>query len=199
MDRHKVFRTFPVLRTERMVLREITSRDVEWFLRHFSEPEIVHGQASRGPDGFEGAERELKQYILDLFAKREGFRWGLTLKGDPRLVGSAGFYKWLPHVPHRAELGYDLDPDLWGQGLMTEALTSIVGFGFRRMRLRRIEVYIAPYNKASMRLVKRLGFKREGLLREHGLNEFGKPEDDVIFSLLKSEWDGTRGRKPRSR
>lgn len=188
VDRFRAFSSFPELRTRRLLLREITLDDVEWYLRHFSTPEIIEGQGFAGPDGFEGAERELKRYFIELFARREGFRWGLQLKGKEGLIGSAGFHKWFPQVPHRAELGYDLDPDFWGQGLMTEALSAIIGFGFRRMRLKRIELLTGPHNRNSMRLVRRLGFKKEGLLREHGLDENGKPQDDIMFSLLKDEW-----------
>lgn len=198
MDRFKEFRKFPLLRTKRLNLRELTIEDAEWFLRHFSTPEIVKGDGSEGPDGFEGAERELRQYCIDLFSRREGFRWGLELRTEPRLVGSAGFYKWFAHTPHKAELGYDLDPDYWGQGLMTEALTAVIGFGFLRMKLRRIQVIIAPHNKNSLRLARRLGFKKEGLLRENSLDEHGRPEDDLLYSLLKREWQ-PEGRKGKIR
>ncbi len=194
VDRYALFREFPVLRTKRLLLRELTLDDVEWYLRHFSEPEIVKGDACAGPDGFEGAEKELQQYVIDLFARREGFRWGLQIKDGAQLIGSAGFYKWQPHQPHRAEMGYDLDPDYWGRGLMTEALIRIIDFGFRSMRLGRIEVIIAPRNRRSIRLARRLGFAREGLLREHSLDEQGMPADDAMFSLLKREWNPAKVR-----
>lgn len=188
MDRRKAFRRFPELRTERLVLRKPTMRDAPWYLEHFSRPEVVWGEGYPAPRNLTAARSELRRYMVDLYRERLGFRWIITRKGDGRAIGSLGFYKWSPSAAHQAEIGYDLDREHWGQGIMTEAMTAVIDFGFERMRLSRIEVLIMPRNTRSTRLVRRLGFQREGLLRRRGFDEVGSPCDEVLFSLLASDW-----------
>ena len=87
-----------------------------------------------------------------------------------------------------AEFGYDLRPEYWGRGLMTEALTAILDFAFTRLDLNRAQIVLMPRNGHSRRLAERLGFTEEGTLREHDLDERGALCDDVVFSLLAREW-----------
>ena len=181
--------TFPVLKTRRLVLRQVAMKDAPWYFEHFNTKEIAEGQDHQGPRNMKEARAELKLYFTDTFRKKRGIRWGITIKGDERLIGSAGFYKWNQPERYQAEMGYDLDPAFWGRGMMTEALTAIIQYGFDKMGLHRIEVLIPHDNNRSQNLVKRLGFTREGVLRDHYFVE-GRFSDDVIFSLLKKEWEG---------
>ena len=75
---------------------------------------------------------------------------------------------------------------------MTEAMKAVIDFGFEKMGLNRIEVFIMPRNKRSIKLVKSLGFKREGLLRQRYFDEFGHFTDDVLFSMLRTDWKEKR-------
>lgn len=169
------------------MLRQVTMKDAPWYFEHFNTKEIVEGQDHGGPRDLNEARAELKLYFLDNFRRRSGVRWGITLKGDDKLIGSAGFYKWIQPERYQAEMGYDLNPAFWGMGIMAEALGAIIQYGFDQMGLHRIEVLISHHNKRSQTLIRRLGFKREGVLRDHYFVE-GRFSDDVIFSLLKEEW-----------
>jgi ribosomal-protein-alanine N-acetyltransferase len=195
VDRFKAFDRFPELTTKRLVLREVTSDDAAWYHEHFSRPEMIHGQGAPPPDGIKGAREELQTYFTDLFENRNGFRWGITLKGNNGIIGSIGFYKWVKPSGHQAEMGYDLDPEFWGKGIMTEAMMSVVDFGFRKMGLNRIEVLIMPRNRRSENLVRKLGFECEGILRQHSFDENGDFCDDVLYSILRSDW--MAGRRPQ--
>lgn len=188
MDRFKAFATFPELRTKRLILREVTLDDADWYFEHFSRTEIVHGQGFPAPKSMREAKEELRLYFIDLFGDRNGFRWGIQPKGGETLIGSCGYYKWLKPEGRQAEMGYDLDPKYWGEGIMKEALTAIIDFGFRRMNLNRIEVLVMPRNKRSIGLLGTLGFEGEGVLREHGVDEHMKPTDDILFSMLRKDW-----------
>ena len=179
-------RRFPVLRTKRLVLREVTRKDARWYFKHFNTWEIIDGQEHVGPRNMKEAREELELYFVDNFRDGTGIRWGVTLSGNDELIGSVGFYKWRKESS-QAEAGYDLDPRYWRMGIMTEAMTAIIRYGFGAMRLNRIEVLISPRNRNSLRLVRRLGFKNEGVLREHYFYK-GKFTDDVLFSLIKREW-----------
>jgi ribosomal-protein-alanine N-acetyltransferase len=178
---------FPELETARLRLCRITMDEADWFLRHFSVPEIVFGQGHAAPKDLEDAREQLALYIVDLFAGGGGLRWGIALMGSDVLIGSAGLYDWDREV-RSAEAGYDLDPSHWGRGIMTEAMIAILDYGFDVMELNRVQVLAMPRNGRSLRLAERLGFVREGVLRDHGHDETGALCDDVVLSLLSHEW-----------
>ncbi|MBN1677404.1 MAG: GNAT family N-acetyltransferase [Candidatus Thermoplasmatota archaeon] len=174
------------MKTKRLVLREVTAKDALWYFKHFNIWEIVDGQESPGPRDMKAARRELKHYFTDNFKNGTGIRWGITLKGSNDLVGSTGFYKWNKKTS-QVETGYDLDPEYSGQGTMTEAMTAIIQYAFDVMKVNRIEALVSPRNKNSLRLLRGLGFRKEGTLREHDFYD-GKFVDDFLFSLLKRDW-----------
>ena len=97
------------------------------------------------------------------------------------MIGTCGYNIWV-RPAHRSLLGYDLNRSHWGQGLMGEALTAILDFGFGAMQLNRVEALTFPQNTASKRLLTKLGFKKEGLLREYEYPK-GSPQDMAIYSL----------------
>jgi ribosomal-protein-alanine N-acetyltransferase len=184
-DRVHRFPAFPELETRRLSLREITADDLSWYHAHFSRPEIVRGQGFAAPADPEAAARELRLYVLDLFALRAGFRWGIALRGSRELIGSVGYYRWLDEPRPQAEIGYDLAPEWWGRGLMSEALEAVLAFGFQRMELARVEAYVMADNERSSRLLERLGFDREELLAGHGEDEHGQPCDELRYALAR--------------
>ena len=93
----------------------------------------------------------------------------------------------------RAELGYVLGRAYWGQGLMHEALEALVGCAFDSIGLRRLEAEVDTRNRSSARLLQRLGFSKEGLLRERWVAK-GEAKDVEMYGLLRSEWPVREGR-----
>ncbi|MGD8505154.1 MAG: GNAT family protein [Candidatus Bathyarchaeota archaeon] len=176
---------FPQLETNRLILREMKLDDVDFYFRHFSNDEIIQGSCFPGPESLEAARQELKRYCIMPFQENRGIRWGIVRKGDEELIGSCGYYDW-NKTARRAEIGYDLDPAYWGQGIMTEALRAVLEYGFGKMDLNRIQAIIDSENVQSLRLVERLGFRKEGVLRQNSY--FGGFRDDIVFSLLRQEW-----------
>ena len=192
MNRRTAFSKFPEIKTKRLLLRQPTMKDVGWYFEYFSRPEMVWGGGELGPKNLSVAREEFRKYLIGIYRKRHGFRWIVTLRGEDEPIGTLGFYKWLPSASYQAEMGYDLAKEYWGQGIMTEAMRAVVSFGFERMELNRIEVYIMPRNKRSIRMIRNLGFKREGLLRQRYFDEFGNFADDVLYSMLRSDWEELR-------
>ncbi len=90
-------------------------------------------------------------------------------------------------VMKTAELGYQIDPAHQGCGYATEMVFSFLNEVFKKTDIRKIVAVVAVENSASLAVLKKAGFLREGLLREHYLIE-GCPTDEVIFGVLKSEW-----------
>ncbi len=86
-----------------------------------------------------------------------------------------------------AKLGYAIHADHWGHGYATAAVRTLVGFGFAHLDLHRITAAIGPDNKASIAVVKRLGFTEEGNLRDH-VHTNGAWRDSILYSVLAHEW-----------
>ena len=183
MDR---FQKFPQLESQRLILREMTLGDLDFYFRHFNDPKIIEGTCFLGPKTLDAAKKELERYCINQFKENKGIRWGVVLKEVGELIGTLGFYDWDKDV-RKVEIGYDLEPKYWGLGIMTEALYAVVQFCFETMKLNRIQAIISIGNHHSMNLVRRLGFKKEGVLRQ---NSFFKESyhNDLCFSLLREEW-----------
>ena len=176
---------FPALETERLVLRQLTLDDTDFVFRHFSDT-IVNQYLMDEPPVIEFSQaQEIVRFYLEPEGKTYN-RWGLLRKSDNQLIGTCGYHKWEKRY-YRAEIGYDLSPSCWGQGYMMEALQIVISHGFEQMRLNRIEALVFIDNDRSIRLLQRLGFKQEGILRDYFYLD-GKFYDHFIFSLLCREW-----------
>ena len=177
---------FPQLETNRLILREMTFNDVEFYFRHFNNEKIIEGCCFPGPDSLEAAREELELYCIMPFKEGKGIRWAIVKKDTGALIGTCGFYDW-NKTARRAEIGYDLDPAYWGRGIMTEALNAVLKHGFEKMRLNRIQAIIDSKNTRSMKLIQTMGFQKEGVLRQRSYFR-GQFRDDVCFSLLREEY-----------
>jgi [ribosomal protein S5]-alanine N-acetyltransferase len=178
------FDPFPTLETPRLVLRELVPSDVETIFRIQSNPEVVR-YFGRPAHSTLAETEKLLGLVFDGQRDVTGVRWGLSLRDSGALAGTCGFWRW--NKQHRfAEIGYEMAPAYWGRGLMVEALGPILRYGFTKMELHRVEAIIDPANQASRRVLEKLGFKRDALLRENWLFE-GKFTDSAIYGLLENE------------
>lgn len=116
--------------------------------------------------------------------KRNEYRWLVDLRGEP--VGTVAVMSPSWHMGY-AEIGYMLSEAHQGRGLGTRAVALLIDKLLRETDLHRIYAMICPENTASIRLVERLGFVREGMMREHYLIQ-GRRVDEVIYGLLRREW-----------
>ena len=175
----------PFLQTKRLLLRPLTMDDLEFVFQHFGHPLVYQYMLDEDPVTDVSQAQEIIQFYLDAEDKPYN-RWGIAQQSNGQLIGTCGFHKWNKRS-FRAEIGYDLHPDFWGQGYMTEVLHTVIPHGFEQMELHRIEALIYVENNRSTQLLKKLGFKEEGVLRDYfALN--GTFYDHAIFSLLKQEW-----------
>ena len=170
---------FPVLETPRLRLRELTLDDASFYRRHFSDPDIVELSAFEAPRDLDAAKAELLEYCSDLRRENRGIRWGIVHKAIGALIDRA----------RSARIGYDLAQEHRRKGIMTEALREMLRYGFVEMGLNRIEVHADPRNVGSLAVVERLGFVREGVLRQTTFFR-GSYLDDVCLSLFRREWEG---------
>ena len=176
---------FPDLETERLHLRQLTVDDLDFVYQHFSNPLVAEFLLDEPPLSDISEARGIIEFYQQPEIKSLN-RWVISLKNNGQPVGTCGFHKWNKRDLH-AEIGYDLSPDFWGQGIMSEALRAAIQNGFGRMGLNRIEAIVYPQNHRSLQLLKKLGFQIEGLLRDYNyLN--GVFYDHNILSLLKKDW-----------
>jgi [ribosomal protein S5]-alanine N-acetyltransferase len=175
---------FPIIETERLILREVTKADADDMLTYLSDPDVVKHMGLEPFRSVEDAYDEIAWYE-SIVNNGTGIRWGITLKDDKRVIGSCGFLnRVLKH--YRSEVGFELSKEYWGKGIAREALEAVVKYGFKNMELERVEALIEPANLPSQRLVEKTGFQREGLLRHYEYT-CGTFDDLYIYSLLKED------------
>ncbi|MEO7718916.1 MAG: GNAT family N-acetyltransferase [Capsulimonas sp.] len=176
---------FPGIETPRLSLRETRFDDATDIFRILSQPEVVR-HYNIGPLADVDEARAIVTRRRQSHLQGTRIRWAIALKENDQVIGSCGYVN--PDSQSRqAEIGYELDTAYWGKGLMREALAAMLGFGFARIGLHRIEALVVPENASSRRLLATLGFQQEGLLRERG---FWKDafHDLALYSLLDRDW-----------
>ena len=181
-----VFNRFPVLETERLRLRESRLSDAEGIYAVLSLDSVMR-HYNLSPLASVDEARALVERRAAAFKRQERIRWVLARQEDDTLIGSCGYVHW-NRESRRAEIGYELHPDWQGRGLMREALSAALAFGFTQMDLNRVEALVVPENEPSLCLLRRLGFAEEGLLRDYGFWK-GRFHDLRLFSLLQKDWN----------
>jgi ribosomal-protein-alanine N-acetyltransferase len=166
------------------LLREITPADAEDWHAYLSDSRVY--EFISAPIMSLAEVRELIGMMHDGFRNKDRIRWAVAEPGSGQMIGDLGYNAF--HVRDcRAEVGYNLSPAYWRRGLMTRALTSVISYGFERLALNKIEATVGVNNDRSSGLLRKLGFKHEGTLRDHR-NRRGVFGDALFFGLLKREW-----------
>ncbi len=181
--------TLPTLRGQRIALRWLVAADVPALFEVFSNVEVMRYWSCPAYETEEQA-RALLTAIERCFAEKSLFQWGVVRLEDDRVIGTCTLSSVDPSNG-RAELGYILGRSHWGHGLMGEALALLTAFAFETLGLRRLEADVDPANHPSIRSLERLGFQREGLLRERWFVS-GQAQDSLFYGLLRREWDAKR-------
>ena len=137
-----------------------------------------------------GEAEELIRELHQEFAAEQGLCWAVSLKTSGRVIGLFGFHGW-NRYHRRADIGYDMAKDCWGRGYASEALGAMLGFGFSRMDLNRVEAQTIADNHESVRLLARLGFRQEGTRRSYSWEDDGAFHAGAIYGLLRDEFTDT--------
>ncbi|MFY7758058.1 MAG: GNAT family N-acetyltransferase [Flavobacterium stagni] len=176
------FTPFPVLTTSRLILRRV--RESDW-------PELLALRGDKNvmlyiPRPLVTTKEEAIEHFNMIDSKIEenlGINWAITRKGEDKLLGVLGHYRLQPEN-FRSEIGYMLLPEAHGQGIVPEAVTAILKYGFEHMQLHSVEAVIDPENAASEKVLQKLGFVKEAHILE---NEYfdGRFWDTVIYSMLQ--------------
>ncbi|HYF30205.1 MAG TPA: GNAT family N-acetyltransferase [Chitinophagaceae bacterium] len=171
------FIPFPVLETERFVLRALRPEDDrEIFILRTDK--AINEFIDRQPPASIEETRAFINTIHENILKEEAILWAISFKGQETLAGTICL--WKIDIPGaKAELGYELLPQYHGKGIMQEVIPAVLKFGFERIGLQLIEAELDKRNIKSLKLLQRNGF----VLTEHSGNENFSPM--VLYSLKK--------------
>lgn len=175
----------PVIETARLRLRGHRESDLEPYFALHADPAVMRYWSCPAWTSVDQARDRLAEVIGHRDADR-ALCWTVADRGDDRLIGSVVLFA-INREQGRAEIGYALSASHWGRGLAQEAMAEVLRHAFDVLGLRRIEADIDPRNAASCRLVERMGFVREGLLRERWCVG-GEVSDSAIYGLLAGDW-----------
>lgn len=181
------------LHAPRVRLRWLRPDDAPALWTIFGDPQVCRYWSSP-PLANEAAAAALRDGIAAHFAARTLFQWGIARRDDDRVIGTCTLAN-LEAEHRRASVGYALAREHWGRGYAAEALPVLLDFAFGvapgALALHRLEADADPRNAASVRVLERLGFRREGLQRERYFM-YDEVQDALLFGLLAREWAAAR-------
>ncbi|WP_454192627.1 GNAT family N-acetyltransferase [Paenibacillus sp. Marseille-Q7038] len=172
---------FPVLETKRLIMREITIQDAVSIYEYLSMSEVTRYYGRENLESLEQAEEIVALFDTN-YRERRGIRWGIVRKDTGQFIGTVGFHSWIPRH-RRAEIGYEVHPDHWRNGYASEAIREAITFGQNTMELSRIGAVTFINNDASGQLLLKLGFEKEGLLRDYMVHQ-GKSHHAFVYSHI---------------
>ncbi len=186
MEIEKYFKEIPVLETERLLFRKIELDDVDDLFEIFSDPDITQATTWETNKMKEETLNKFIKVITERHKQGQSVDWAIVPKESDKVIGNCAFIGW-SNKHSKAEIGYVLNKDYWGQGFATEALNELIRFGFDVIRLNRIEGGCDIDNIGSEKVILKVGMKFEGTLRK---NEFIKGEfrDTKIFAMLQEDY-----------
>ena len=169
------------IETERLLLRPFRESDAEAFFKCCQNPNIGNNAGWKP----HGSLEESQEILRSVFISQSGI-WAIILKEDGRLIGSVGIIPDSKREnPQARMLGYWLDESHWGKGYMTEAVQSVLDYGFNTLQLSLITANCYPHNERSQQVLKRHGFIYEGTLHQAELTYDGHLYDHQCYYLTK--------------
>ena len=182
----KVFDSFPILETKRLIIRPMIEEDATQVFKFNSSLEMLKYVPR---DQFKEIEEGIKktESFINGFEEKNALWWTFTLKEakNNQLIGYGGLFD-INIEGSKAEIGYGLLQEFWGQGIISEAIKKIVDFGINKMELHRIYGYIDPQNIPSIKVIEKFNFKKEGILKDDAFAR-NKYFDMSIYALINKQ------------
>jgi ribosomal-protein-alanine N-acetyltransferase len=184
---NNLFSSFPLIQTECLYLRQITADDSEDLYNFYRDPNFFQYLDWEGPSSVEESTLLIDSWN-QYFEEKKLISWGISFRKDCRLIGTImfmptrGTFEDVPRYP--LTISYDLQKDFWNKGIMTEALKAVLDFIKENIRPHRIQAEVLSENTASLKLLKKLGFQEEGLLKHYLMHEVTKSFLNVVMLAL---------------
>lgn len=172
--------------TNRLLLEEITSNDLQLIHELHSIPELDKYNTLGIPKDLDETRKVIQPAIDDQQKNiRSQFCWKILLKNSDKTIGLAGMFPSNDRF-RLGEIYYKIHPDYWGHGYATEAAKELVRFGFEELNLHKVEAGVATENVRSMRVLEKIGMTREGLRRKI-LPIRGKWKDNYHYAIVEDD------------
>ncbi|RJP65068.1 MAG: N-acetyltransferase [Ignavibacteriales bacterium] len=179
-----VFDKFPEIDSKNLLYRNITPEDCNEIFKIRSNDKVMTYLDTTKHNSVEDSKKMIEA-VIESYKNKTGINWAIIKKESRAFVGYFGYWRII--TEHcRAEIGYALKPEYWGQGIMAETLTAMIEFGFNTLMLHSIEANVNPGNTASIKVLEKAGFKKEAYFRENFLFD-NKFLDSIIYSLLEKD------------
>ena len=195
MKKEKIYRVFshlPELTTERLTLRRMMVLDTDDMYEYACRPDVTK-YLTWHPHPDREYTREYLEYLGNRYSAGMFYDWAVIYEPDCKMVGTCGFTAF-NCTSDSAEVGYVLNPEYWGKGIATEALSRVLHFAFEELKLHRVEARFMEDNERSRRVMEHVGMTFEGILREAMLIK-GSYASVGICSILRSEWEALKKEK----
>lgn len=171
-------------KSKKIKLRKLVISDAEFINKNARDKDITkYSYVIPPPFNFKKAKKFIKKTQQEM-QKKKAYEFGIELRKTKELIGTINLFN-INYKNKNAEVGIWLAKKYWGQGLAQEVLRLMLQFGFKNLKLKRIQARVLHKNKASQNLLKKTGFKLEGRLRKR---TFFKNQwfDDLIYGILKT-------------
>ena len=173
------------LDTRDLHLRPYNSTDAKGMFSMLSDTETMKYWSGKPIRNLDAAIEALNK-DLESDAQGNSLCWAITLKGQDTMIGKCILFQF-DMTNRRAEVGYMLNRNYWRQGLMYQALESVIDFAFNELEMHRLEADVDTQNAGSLAVLEKFGFRREGLFRERWL-VYDDWQDSVMLGLLRKDW-----------
>lgn len=183
---NRYFDEFPTYEGEKIRLRELRLSDAEALLAYYNNPMVYRYLDWYGPTDYKMAEDVLNHWING-YEKGYILRFAIADKESDQIIGTI----FLTDVSEiKAEIGYELDERYWRKGIMTEAMNEVIRLAFNKLGITRLQAIACEENEASQKILEKMGFMKEGLLRQYECHMVtGNCKDILMYSLLKTEYE----------
>lgn len=182
-EEHAKVNPFPVLVTDRLILRQFQETDIESVYYGLSHPEVIKHYGVHYNSL--SATWEQIAWFKKIEKEETGIWWAVCDRHHHTFLGAVGFNNWNKEN-RKIEMGYWLLPEFWGSGMIKEAAQPACSYAFKNMRVHRIEAFVETENKNSKKVLNQLGFEFEGTMKDCEIKD-GRFISLEIYAKLNSE------------
>ncbi|MCI6582305.1 MAG: GNAT family N-acetyltransferase [Oscillospiraceae bacterium] len=175
------------IETERLVLRRFEYSDNEAMLKYWIADEKIQSMYSEPVYTTKEEVKELLDKYIGSYEKEDYYRWAVTEKNSGECIGQIAYFL-VDSKNHFAEIEYCIGADFQCRGYSTEATKAVIGYGFDRMNLHKVQICTKTINKPSKRVIEKCGFTYEGTLRDYFYMD-GEYVGRLYFSILRDEYE----------
>lgn len=179
---HDVFSSFPLIKTDRLTLREIRLADAKRIFDMRSNGRVNTFIARHNMQDQEDA-KALAERTINSYNNKQAIGWAGILRENQEIIGTCGF-NMIDTYNLRAEIGGEMATEYWGKNIAIEAVQAIIQFGLNTMNLHSIEAKVSPQNRSAIYLMEKLGFVKEAHFKDRILfnDSF---YDMAVYTLIK--------------